>query len=333
MSFLVQLTLSPLRTYWRNRTIFNVLFVIVFLETLYHISTYNVPRPSRPLDPPFSTQCREPDTLAPRENATILMLARNSDLHGAIDTVRSLENAFNRWFHYPITFINDVPWEPAFIDALTAEASGNVEFATIDSSLWGYPPIVDQEAAKSSIKKQGKTNVMYAGKESYHHMCRFNSGGFYDVPELKKYRWYWRVEPDVQFTCAITYDPFVEMVRAGKRYGYVMALWEIGDTCPSLFRTVADYKRKLGLKTTSLWTAMMDASWAPIPIRWFLRLLANRDRSGDAYNLCHFWSNFEIADMDWYRTPEYRAFFNMLDEEGGFYFERVSIISSVGDPS
>ena len=27
---------------------------------------------------------------------------------------------------------------------------------------------------------------------------------FYDHPALKFYKWYWRVEPDVQFTCAIT---------------------------------------------------------------------------------------------------------------------------------
>lgn len=327
MSALSRLVRSTYRTYTRHRTAISILIGVLVLETLYNVNSYKISKPSRPLDPPFSTQCHEPDTSSPRENATILMLARNSDLAGAVDSVRSVENAFNHWYHYPITFLNDQPFSEAFISALTSVASGPVSFATIDSTLWGYPPLIDQAAAKQSIASQGKTNVMYAGHESYHHMCRFNSGGFYDVPELQAFRWYWRIEPDVQYTCAITYDPFVAMARAGKKYGYVVALWEIGDTCPSLFRTVADYKRKLGVRTTGLWTAMMDASWAPVPVRWMLGLLANRDRSGDAYNLCHFWSNFEIADMDWYRSDEYRAFFRMLDEEGGFYFERVRILS------
>jgi hypothetical protein len=33
------------------------------------------------------------------------------------------------------------------------------------------------------------------------------------------------------------------------------------------------------------------------------------------------WSNFEIADMDFWRGPAYTAFFEHLDFTGGFYYE------------
>jgi hypothetical protein len=33
------------------------------------------------------------------------------------------------------------------------------------------------------------------------------------------------------------------------------------------------------------------------------------------------WSNFEIADMDFWRGEAYTAFFNYLDRSGGFYYE------------
>jgi Glycolipid 2-alpha-mannosyltransferase len=33
------------------------------------------------------------------------------------------------------------------------------------------------------------------------------------------------------------------------------------------------------------------------------------------------WSNFEIADMDFWRGEAYTAFFNYLDSLGGFYYE------------
>ena len=33
------------------------------------------------------------------------------------------------------------------------------------------------------------------------------------------------------------------------------------------------------------------------------------------------WSNFEIADMDFWRGEAYTAFFNYLDSHGGFYYE------------
>ena len=114
------------------------------------------------------------------------------------------------------------------------------------------------------------------------------------------------------------------MAKAGKKYGYTMALWELGQTLPSMFRKVSDYKKAHHIRSTSLWNAMMEPSWAPLPIRPLMSWLSSRDSSGDAWNLCHFWSNFEIADMDWFRSVEYRDFFDYLDADGGFYYERVS---------
>lgn len=146
---------------------------------------------------------------------------------------------------------------------------------------------------------------------------------FYDHAALAPYDWYWRLEPDVSFTCAITYDPFVEMAKRDKKYGYTIALWEQGKTAPSLFRQLDDYKRSLGLPTTWLWRAMTDASTAPWPIRRFvLPWIRNRDRYGDLWNGCHFWSNFEIADLRFFRSQPYRHMFAHLDAAGGFYYER-----------
>jgi mannosyltransferase len=49
---------------------------------------------------------------------------------------------------------------------------------------------------------------------------------------------------------------------------------------------------------------------------------------GEKYNMCHFWSNFEIARLDWFRSKEYNDFFEMMDRSGGFWMERVSLWSS-----
>jgi len=64
---------------------------------------------------------------------------------------------------------------------------------------------------------------------------------------------------------------------------------------------------------------------------------------GESYNLCHcmysttsirsviinslltVWSNFEIADMEFWRGPAYTAFFEYLDQQGGFYYEVRSL--------
>ena len=46
------------------------------------------------------------------------------------------------------------------------------------------------------------------------------------------------------------------------------------------------------------------------------------DDDGLSYNLCHFWSNFEIASLDFYRGEAYTKYFDHLDKAGGFFYER-----------
>lgn len=147
---------------------------------------------------------------------------------------------------------------------------------------------------------------------------------FYELEVLKPYKWYWRLEPDVEYTCAITYDPFVQMAKSKKVYGYTIALWEVGKSCPALFRATTEWKAWNGLRSGELWKAMVEASWLPFPFRRLLSWMAHRDAAGDAWSLCHFWSNFEIADMDFFRSRVYQDYFAALDKAGGFYHERVS---------
>jgi alpha 1,2-mannosyltransferase len=49
-----------------------------------------------------------------RANATLLMLARNSDLENAMRSMRRLEDRFNRHYKYPWTFLNEVPFTDEF---------------------------------------------------------------------------------------------------------------------------------------------------------------------------------------------------------------------------
>ncbi|KJZ78732.1 hypothetical protein HIM_02123 [Hirsutella minnesotensis 3608] len=314
-----------LRLHWR---LIVGLATVALVESLLHVQSFAITRPTTNPDMPFHVGCQDPILNGTaRANATLVMLARNSEAQGAIASVRSVQKRFNRHFGYPWIFLNDEPWTSEFeatVRAAVEEGGGGAKasFETIPAHMWGYPSWVDRSKAGQDMREMEERGIKYAGKESYHHMCRFNSGFFFDHPAVRRYKWYWRVEPDVSFTCDITYDPFVEMERNGKRYGFTMALWEVPETAPSLFRKISEYKTRKGLAASALWTAMMDPSYLPWPLRRLRQWWPNRDEHGDAWNLCHFWSNFEIADMDWYRGRDYRDLFDHLDQEGGFYHER-----------
>lgn len=113
------------------------------------------------------------------------------------------------------------------------------------------------------------------------------------------------------------------MARNNKVYGFTIALWEEPATCPSLFREISDWKETHRIKTTELWRATMTPSWMPWPFRSMMSWFRHRDRHGDGWSLCHYWSNFEIANLEFFRGRGYQDLFEHLDQTGGFYFERV----------
>lgn len=151
-------------------------FLALLVEICIHVSKFRVPVPEIDLDPPFYTSCQEPDTSAPRENAAIVMLARNKEFAEAQHSVASLERRFNRWFQYPYVFLNDEPWSEEFMSAIRETTNASTAFEVIPQESWTFPSWMDKDKAQASIKEQGDRGVLYAGLTTYHHMCRFFSG-------------------------------------------------------------------------------------------------------------------------------------------------------------
>ncbi|KAJ6473408.1 alpha-1,2-mannosyltransferase [Mycena vitilis] len=246
------------------------------------------------------------DPVHRRANATFVMLARNSDLEGVLSSVRQLEERFNQRFGYPYVFLNEEEFSEEFKRKVQAQSLARVEFGIIPREHWYQPDWIDNGKAQVAMQKMQRMNVKYGGSIAYHNMCRFNSGFFFKHPLMLQYRWYWRVEPSVKFHCDINQDPFRFMEDNDKVYGFTLAVYEIPATVPSLWGHVKDFMAKY-----------------PEYIRKednALRFISNN--GGHTYNRCHFWSNFEIASLEFWRSPAYTAFFEHLDATGGFYYER-----------
>ncbi|KAJ3556164.1 hypothetical protein NP233_g12040 [Leucocoprinus birnbaumii] len=237
-----------------------------------------------------------------RANATFVILCRNSDIDGTVRSIREIEDRFNRRYQYPYVLLNEVLFTEEFKKRIRVLTSAKVEFGLIPPDHWYQPDWIDEVKATEGRDKMVANNIIYGGSVSYRNMCRFNSGFFYRHPLMQKYRWYWRIEPDVHFHCDINKDPFLFMEDNNKTYSFTITMYEYEATIPTLWKTVKEFKDK-----HPEYIAQDNALG-------FME-------SGDKYNLCHFWSNFEIADMDFWRGEAYSAFFNFLDEKGGFYYE------------
>ncbi|ELR04211.1 hypothetical protein GMDG_06626 [Pseudogymnoascus destructans 20631-21] len=264
------------------------------------------------------------------------------ELEGVIQSLKSIERHFNRWYHYLYVFLNDGDFNSTFKETVQNHTSSSVEFGKIDSSMWGFPDWIDPRVAKEGIAKQGDAAIMYGGMESYHSMCRYYSGFFYKHELLQNYEWYWRLELEIKYFCDITYDPFQKMIENNKTYGFTIAVKELKETVPNIFRYASAYMRTNNIKSKRLWEMFVEPDLEgpkkkrpedtlgykppiPEPILRKGSSLPDVDpeaMEGEKYNMCHFWSNFEIASLSWFRSEEYEDFFQMMDRSGGFWMER-----------
>ncbi|KAF9032408.1 glycosyltransferase family 15 protein [Panaeolus papilionaceus] len=253
----------------------------------------------------FPTSGNETLAVNRHANATFVILARNSDIQGTVRSVREIEDRFNKKYRYPYVFLNEEPFTDEFKKRVSVLSSAKMEFGLIPKEHWFQPDWIDEKKAQAGREKMVEKNIIYGGSVSYRNMCRFNSGFFFRHPLMEKYRWYWRIEPDVHFHCDIDYDPFLFMEQNKKTYSFTITMYEYEATIPTLWKTVMDFAKQ-----------------HPEYIAKDNALGFMSTNNGDTYNLCHFWSNFEIADMEFWRGPAYTAFFEYLDKQGGFYYER-----------
>lgn len=252
-----------------------------------------------------------------KENATIVMLVRNEELEGALMSMRSLEDRFNKDYKYPWVFLNDVPFKDSFIEETTLMASGKTYYELIPSQDWDMPDFIDTIKFEDNLYLSEKNDVIYGGSPSYRNMCHFNSGYFFRQKKLLEYDWYFRVEPNVEYLCDFQYDPFKYLKDNNKVYGFVTAIQEYENTIPTLWPTVEKFMQEYPhlLHPNN---AIKFLTTNETDITYNVPMIG----SSTDYNLCHFWSNFEIGSLNFWRSEAYSKYFDYLDKSGGFYYER-----------
>lgn len=240
-----------------------------------------------------------------RVNATFVTLARNSDVWEIARSIRQVEDRFNRNYGYDWVFLNDAEFDDTFKKVTTALTSGKTRYGKIGPEHWGFPDFIDQERAKKVREDMKERKIIYGDSISYRHMCRYESGFFFRHPLMLEYEWYWRVEPSIELFCDVAYDPFKFMRDNKKKYSFVLSLFEYVETIPTLWDSVKGF---------------MKAHPEHIEKDNSMGFLS--DDGGETYNHCHFWSNFEIGNLDWLRSKQYIDYFEHLDKDGGFFYER-----------
>ncbi|OLY80473.1 Glycolipid 2-alpha-mannosyltransferase [Smittium mucronatum] len=238
-----------------------------------------------------------------RQNAVIVALVRNSELDKMRDSIKQFERRFNAKFNYPYLFFNDEPFTDSFKEDIKSVTPSKLDFITLEKEFWEIPKNINTTLFTEKLA-ENKDRYIYGDNVSYRLMCRFESMLFYNHPSMATYEFYWRIEPDVDYYCNVNYDPFSFMKTNNYTYGFNIALVEIQETVPTLW------------SETKAWVRQNQHYLPEANIAsWLL------DDNGD-YNMCHFWSNFEIVNLNFYRSEAYTSYVKFLDSAHGFFYER-----------
>ncbi|KAI1110822.1 glycosyltransferase family 15 protein [Nemania sp. NC0429] len=241
----------------------------------------------------------------PRMNATFVTLARNKDVWDIARSIRQVEDRFNRRYNYDWVFLNDKPFDDTFKKVTSSLVSGKTHYGEILPEHWSFPKHIDQDKAKKVREDMAHRKIIYGDSISYRHMCRFESGFFFRHELMMNYQWYWRVEPSIELFCDVHYDPFRYLAEHNKKYSFVLSLYEYAETIPTLWDSVKKFVKN-----------------HPEHIADGNSMGFLSDDGGETYNKCHFWSNFEVGSLEWLRSKPYLDFFESLDQDGGFFYER-----------
>ncbi len=183
----------------------------------------------------------------------------------------------------------------------------------IPKEHWAVPSWINNDLFSESAAMLEEQKIQYGNLVSYHQMCRWNSGMFYRHPALAHTRYYWRVEPKVHFFCDVDYDVFRYMEDHNKTYGFTMNLYDAPQSLPTLWPETLNF-----LAAHPEYEVQNNArEWLTDSKR-----RPEHNIKAKGYSTCHFWSNFEIADMEFWRSKAYEDYFEHLDRAGGFFYER-----------
>ncbi|GME94775.1 unnamed protein product [[Candida] boidinii] len=248
-----------------------------------------------------------------RANAAIVALVRNQELKQLIETITLFEEKFNKKFKYPYVFLNNRKFSEKFKEEITKICSGDVYFEYIQPEIWDQPENIDKSEQSLKMYELKQKGIQYASLVSYHNMCRFYSGAFFNHPRMKQFKWYWRIEPGTEFYCDIDYDVFRFMEDNNKTYGFTINIYDSEDTIESLWTNTLEFVKQNPkyLHPNGSYNWVKESKQNP------QKTIATK-----GYSTCHFWSNFEIANMEFFRSEAYTEYFNMLEKAGGFYYER-----------
>lgn len=246
--------------------------------------------------------------------ATIYSFVRNDQKDAMAESVKSFERSFNSKFQYPYTFFNDEPFTQEFKEKLLSLTKAPMYFYQVDPQFWDPPKTVNVDKMLMEMDTLEELGVANAKLDLFRRRSRLNLLMLPKLPQLDRYKWYWRLEPDSRYFTDVNYDVFKYLDSTGKVFGFTVNTYEDENAIGTLW------------KDTIKWLNQGD-NYKYVnengAFQWLtenLQLPLKTEQTG-GYSGCQFWSSFEIGNLDFFRGEAYALWTSMLDASNNFFYQ------------
>lgn len=228
--------------------------------------------------------------------AIVYLLNKNSkDILNFRKSIQSLLYNYYEWFPCDIIcfYEDDFPIEE--LDNLKQKLINiKVSFVKIDFSIPNHYTS-DQLASIPEYFPHPDFPQAQGFSIGYRHMCRFFSGAIFTHPTLTDYKYIWRLDTDSFIVSPIQYNVFDKLQENNSIYGYINIQHDHPGTIKNLWEISQQYFTTL-----------------------------NKNHIFQQPDITHhknrvFYTNFEIFDMEWFRSKNYMDYFNFIDNTAGIY--------------
>jgi len=224
-------------------------------------------------------------------SGVIVYLARSTeqDVTELIGSLSSLKKHFLDRFPYPVIAYVEESFRPEWKHRVILKTGITPKFERVHFEI---PEFLNPKDIPQYYPPGTTLHPI-----GYRHMCRFFSGTIYRHPSLEPYDYYWRLDTDSRLLSEIRYDLFEFMERENYRYGYCSIVMDGPVYTEQMWSVVKEYIEAQKITPSFLDDYIEDGEW----------------------NLSLYYTNFEIAALEFWRSKQFSDFFDHIDRSGGIY--------------
>ncbi|KAG0308463.1 alpha 1,2-mannosyltransferase 2.4.1, partial [Linnemannia gamsii] len=256
----------------------------------------------------------------------VMVITSDEEVQDARETIRHIEDRFNRDRHYPWVILSSQPLSDRtqtllqhipFATRLTSSdhiseddeegessTAAAITFGLIPREQWKFPRWIEALKVRNGDFSRLKLGLN-ATSVPVRQRRRYMSGFLAQHELLDGYEFFWRVDPGLIVFCDLDDDPMLAMKHNGQKFAWSVsaALNEAGT--PGAWTIIQKFKETY------------PDHIPPVNDETFITR-----ESLDAFSACAYNVQNSIGSVEFFRSPGYTDYFNMIDKEGPIYYER-----------